>query len=64
MKQEYITIISKRIKKKIRTEGSPHAMIGAVFFNDSRGSYQASSWRPAPSSSVQNREMEDCGIDM
>lgn len=48
MKQEYITIISKRIKKKIRTEGSPHAMIGAVFFNDSRGSYQALSWRPAP----------------
>ena len=23
-------------------------MIGAVFFNDSCGSYQASSWRPAP----------------
>lgn len=23
-------------------------MIGAVSFNDSRGSYQASSWRPAP----------------
>ncbi len=38
MKQEYITIISKRIKKKIRTadiEGSPHTAfnLGSYFIN-------------------------------